>query len=928
VSERSVSPAADDLGAARAEVYGAAAPGYFRAGWQPLPLPPGCKQAPPSGYTGAEGKLIGSIQTINQWARNPKGAAGNVALHLLHPFFGIDVDTYGEGEGAKNGAASLAAAEAELGPLPPTLISSARPDPLVSGIRVFRLPDGCPRLDPKAEERLTSRFGADIDVISQSYRYIVGWPSTNPEADGALYRWWRQLPAGLIYLDDVPDLTMIATLPQAWADLLAGPAGGGKDAAEAAVTARAAAAERAMADPFDPADAELDELGIDVADAATRLYSRELAEAEIEEWLGRLRKARRGRINDVLKDAAAHLWHFVPHFLTGDVARNLLVEAQRQAWVAAGGKDNGDYYQASRTIDHTVTSYVPAQVRFGLWWVAVPDEDDDELEAPAVGVEGAGKAPASPVATTPPAQADPDGEGDGEDDPTEIDDWDAPMPSASSSAAASAGKTSAVSSADQSGIDAMLALRERRRAEKQAKAEAEQFAQILTTERLRRRAKVMLDEEEAARVADAEAVAALMSEFITAADLDETDPPEWLVGGDPNDETMKGAGLFYRETVARVIGAGGTYKTFLMLSIASCVARGIPWFGFATKPGPVVYVMAESKSGAAQRIRAFERHYGLMPTRDLHVITRPVQTVGPEWPAFVAACKQLGAALVVLDTQAKVTLGLDENAATDTGKWINAAERLRRETNACVVLVHHTGHESGRGVASRRGRGSSAAYAGIDTEILVEPDGERVLKYTVTRQKETERGQTGRLQMIDSGDSITVALVDAEVVSAEEQAKQVDTALDLQALAADKRRDGVARVLAATFGGGSGATHSELRKAYSAALIEAGMLPVGKLAPESTLYKVRAEMERDGWLLKPAPASARFVLSAAGCKVIGVPFVPPVWAQGDEDDPDDDNGVAESIWRAEAALEGRAGDDEGAIGEDALGADPAADIEV
>lgn len=911
-----MSPAGDDRGTTRAEVYGAAAPDYFRAGWQPLPLPPGCKYAPPSGYTGADGKLIGSIQTIRQWARNPKGATGNVALHLLHPFVGIDVDTYDD----KNGASSLAAAEAELGPLPPTLISSARPDPLMSGIRVFRLPDGCSRLDPKAEERLTSRFGADIDVISQSYRYVVAWPSINPEAldeDGAprIYRWYVQAgsPHGtwrVEPIDGVPDRAMVAELPAAWADLLTGPAGGDRENADRATRARVQTAGRATADPF---DSELVELGIDVADAATRLFSREGADTEIEQWLAHLRKARRGRINDVLKDATSHLWHFVPHFLTADVARALLVEAQRQAWVASGGKDNGDYHQANRTIDHTVTSYVPAQVKFGLWWVAVPDEDDEPMAGP-------GKAPASPVATTPPAEADPAQTND-ENDPTEVDDWDAPRPSASSNDVASSGAASAVSSADRHGpngradIDAMLVLREQRRREKRERAEAEQLAQILTTERLRRKAKVILDEEEAARVADAEAVAALMSEFITAADLDETDPPEWLVGGDPNDENLKGRGLFYRETVTRVIGAGGTYKTFLMLSIASCVARGIPWFGFATKPGPVVYVMAESKSGAAQRIRAFERHYGLMPTRDLHVITRPVQTVGPEWPAFVAACKQLGAALVVLDTQAKVTLGLDENAATDTGKWINAAERLRRETGACVVLVHHTGHDSNRGVSSRRGRGSSAAYAGIDTEVLVEPDGDRVLKYTVTRQKETERGETGRLQMIESGDSITVALVDAETVTPEEQAKQVDTALDVQALAADKRRDGVARVLAATFGGGLGGTRTELRKAYSAALTEAGMLPAGKLAPESTLYKVITEMEAAGWLLRPTPTAARFVLSPEGCKSIGVPFVPPVWAQGDEEDPDDDNGVAESIRRAEAALAG-AGDGEWAIGGD------------
>jgi uncharacterized protein YbcC (UPF0753/DUF2309 family) len=91
-----------------------------------------------------------------------------------------------------------------------------------------------------------------------------------------------------------------------------------------------------------------------------------------------------------------------------------------------------------------------------------------------------------------------------------------------------------VSSADQADIDAMRALRERRRQEKRDKAEAEQLAQILTTERLRRKAKVILDEEEAARVADAEAVAALMGEFITAADLDTAlaecreEHPEWF----------------------------------------------------------------------------------------------------------------------------------------------------------------------------------------------------------------------------------------------------------------------------------------------------------------------------------------------------------------------------------------------------------------
>jgi hypothetical protein len=873
------------------EVYGVAAPDYFRAGWQPLPLPPGQKHAPPSGYTGAEGKMIGSIQTIRQWAKNPRVAAGNVGLHLLHPFVGIDVDTHGEGDDAKVGATTLAAAEADLGALPPTLISSARPDPLVSGIRIFRLPEGTPRLTPGAEGLLTGRFGPDIDVISQAYRYIVVAPSTNPDAGGAPYRWYVQHEVyedgsgGQVEpLDGVPDFSVIATLPQAWADLLTSDSRAEATALDPArAQARAQAVEKALgsapsgpsADPFDPDDAELLDLDIDVADAATRLYSRERAEAEVADRLALVRASRRGRINHTLKDAVTFLWHFVPHFLTQQQAVDLLLDAQRDAWVRSGGKDDGDYSGAMQTINHTVNTYIPTQIKFGQWWVAVPDEDDEGNEGETEGKAQVGA----------PVEADPD-----EDDPTEIDEWDGPSASRSSSAgsapsAASSGRDD-VSEADRADIEATARLREQRRAEKAAKVEAEQLAQMLTAERMRRKAKAMIDEEEANRQADEAAVAALMSEFITAADLDEIPPPEWLVGGDPHDANLKGAGLFYRETVARVVGAGGTYKTFMMLSIASMVARGLPWFGFSTRPGPVVYVMAESKSGAAQRVRAFEKLYGLHPTRDLHVITRPVHMTGPEWPAFVAACKQLGAVMIVLDTQAKMTTGLEENSATDTGKWVAAAERLRRETEACVVLVHHTGHGN-----SGRGRGSSAAYAGIDTEVMVEPDGERVLKYKVVRQKETSTGQTGRLQMVDSGESIAVALVDAETETREQRAKAMAASLDMTALAADNRRDGIARVLAGVFSGGLGATKAELIATYNEKLRDLGKLEAGKTAAKTPIYKALTELQRDGHFEYNPKLSARFVLSREGCKAIGEDYVPPAWAAED----DDDLGVGESV---------------------------------
>lgn len=870
-----MSVTADDAnrGSERAEVYGAAAPDYFRAGWQPLPLPPGCKQAPPSGYTGADGKMIGSIQTIKQWARNPKGAAGNVALHLLHPFVGIDVDTYGE----KNGAASLAAAEAELGALPPTLISSARPDPLVSGIRVFRLPEGTPRLDPRAEERLTGRFGPDIDVISQSYRYIVAWPSTNPEADGAVYRWYAQHGDGSIGhpLAEVPTFAEVAELPLAWAQALTdGAARAEGNGHDPRAQARAQAVETALrsgsgeANPFDPADAELDELDIDTADAAIRLYSREGAEAVITEWCNKLASARRGRINDVLKDATSHLWHFVPHFLSAEEARAVLIEAQRQAWVASGGKDNGDYYQANRTIDHTVTSYVPAQVRFGLWWVAVEDDDEDDgAQAPP------GKAAASAAAPAP-TEATPDDDSD----PTEIDDWDAPKPSASSSGAASSGAPSAASSgdrssdrlgpSDQADIDAMLELRAKRKAEKQARAEAEQLAQMLTTERLRRQARAMVDEEESHRRVDPARKARLLADCLTSAQLDEIEPLEPLIDG-----------WVFKSTLAQIFGPSGHYKSFVAADMARAVCTGEQWFGHETSKGKVLYVCAEGVQGFRARIRAIEGYKQLGRLEELTIVRRAVQIGGPEWAEFIEIIAEGGYVMVVVDTQARTTVGRKENDNTEMGEVVAALDELIEATGVGVVMIHH----SGKGEA-QDGRGASAIKGALQSQIRVTKRKGLTVEVVATKQKDHEELGPYFLQLEPFGDSLVVTAdrvadgmaPDREEERKEEQRKLVH-AIDANDIVAMQTDPAISRVIAAVFGGGMGGTKAEIKASFDDFLVRGGK----DKSHRNTFNSAWTRLEKSGALLKN-PAQARYVLSQGGCKAVGVEFERPAWVSEEE----------------------------------------------
>jgi AAA domain len=236
--------------------------------------------------------------------------------------------------------------------------------------------------------------------------------------------------------------------------------------------------------------------------------------------------------------------------------------------------------------------------------------------------------------------------------------------------------------------------------------------------------------------------------LIDAADLDELPDPEPLVKG-----------WLYQDTTARIVGQPGAYKSFVALDIALSVATGRDWHGRPVAQTPVLYVVGEGLADYKRRVKAWCAHNEVEQSelRGKLLLTRgAVQIGGEEWPALTQWVLDNKSGLVVVDTQARASVGFEENSSSDQGLLIRHCDALREQTGGVLLLVHHTGHANGD--AAERGRGSSAWRAAVDSELLLRKTGERTAALRNDRQKSAESGQEVAVQMVKVAGSLAVQI--------------------------------------------------------------------------------------------------------------------------------------------------------------------------
>lgn len=238
--------------------------------------------------------------------------------------------------------------------------------------------------------------------------------------------------------------------------------------------------------------------------------------------------------------------------------------------------------------------------------------------------------------------------------------------------------------------------------------------------------------------------------LVTRDGIELIEPPEWLI---PD--------FVPQHAHAMLIGAPGTFKTFLALDVALSVATGAE-SSLGLKPrdqGCVLFAVGEGRASLRKRVTAWEQRHNGGRKAGAFLLADPVPHIDEDWAPFIAMARKAspwGYKLVVIDTVGRAMQGANENQQEHASKLTKLVETLQRELGAAVLALHHTGH-----VASDRARGSSVFGADADTIITATRQGKDYLvSLNMAKQKDAaEWEQPRHVKLAEIGTSLGKSLV-------------------------------------------------------------------------------------------------------------------------------------------------------------------------
>lgn len=214
--------------------------------------------------------------------------------------------------------------------------------------------------------------------------------------------------------------------------------------------------------------------------------------------------------------------------------------------------------------------------------------------------------------------------------------------------------------------------------------------------------------------------------MLSGEDLCNSPPMKWMVKG-----------VLPAEGLSALYGASGSGKSFLSLDMGCAIASGEPeWFGTRIYQAPVTYVCLEGEAGLGKRIKAWSNYHNKSVPSSIRFVTQPFDLLSNDVTELARSLIAAGGAngLVMVDTLNRAAAGADENSSVDMSNLIAACKRLQGLAGGMVLLVHHTGKDTSKGL-----RGHSSLHAALDGAIeVVKTDARR--EWSVAKSKDDATG--------------------------------------------------------------------------------------------------------------------------------------------------------------------------------------------
>lgn len=221
-------------------------------------------------------------------------------------------------------------------------------------------------------------------------------------------------------------------------------------------------------------------------------------------------------------------------------------------------------------------------------------------------------------------------------------------------------------------------------------------------------------------------------------------------------------GLISPNEVSAIYGEPGCGKSFFALHLIRSIIQEREAFGRRVHTTNALFLALEGVSGFEKRLKAQIGTWG--PTGNFSYIAQPVNLFSnPEAKNdVIRASQSCQAGIIIIDTLNRAMAEGSENDPADMGQFIQNLDALRGATGAHIMVIHHSGKDSARGM-----RGHSSLLGAVDLALEVKKDADGGPRSaTVIKAKDDPDGskllfdlEVFELGDDEDGDKITTCIV-------------------------------------------------------------------------------------------------------------------------------------------------------------------------